>query len=456
MSIFTIRKDIIPFLPALMWVGLLNAQPDLSRWSSMVSAFEQATWVVDLEKLEPGCVLESRQPELITDGLRGFSLWAEMLTAELESLPLAEHHADRALERLLEDGMRRFQLVEASADRLRPTMELALEEAGLPLEWAVLPMVLTGWDGSYYGPGRRAGPWAMDLPTGLSLGLAIRRGWDERHVPESMARAACQHIVQVQSQFPDSPLRQVLAFVRGHAAGSTFDADAVDSDLLGWLHLLRVMIQVDRNFRRDRLHALWALRERQWTPFICDTEGALYFSHHHTTEWNLRALRNENPWFTTDSIGTTPLRPSIRVHSAWLDDESGQAWCQAKRPETRQQTWSYTVRPGDVLGTIARRCGVRIEALRRWNGLDGDLIRAGQTLDIRGGITPPPVSAKRGVKTPSDTGDSSWTWYTVQPGESYWSIAESHPGVSLADLLDINDVRPDKLQPDMRIRIPNR
>lgn len=454
MSIFTTRKDIIPFLPALLWAGLVNAQPDLSRWSTMVSAFEEATWVEDLEKLEPGCILDAKQPELIADGLRGFSPWAEMLTAELGALPLAEHHADRALERLLEDGMRRFQLVQASGDRLRPAMELALEQAGLPSEWAVLPMVLTGWDGGYYGPGRRAGPWAMDLPTGLSLGLAIRRGWDERHVPESMDRAACQRIRQVQDQFPDSPLRQVLAFVRGHAAGSTFDAEAVDSDLLGWLHLLRVMIQVDRNFRRDRLHALWALRERQWTPFACDAKGALYFSHHRTTDWNLRALRNENPWFTTDSIGTTPLRPSIRVHSAWLDGASGKAWCQATRPDVSQHTWSYTVRPGDVLGTIARRFGVRIEALRRWNGLDGDLIRAGQTLDIRGGIQPPPVPARQAVQTPSGAGDSEWTWYTVQAGESYWSIAKSHPGVSLADLLDINGVRPEDLRPDMRIRIP--
>ena len=89
MSIFTASKDIIPFLPALLWAGLVNAQPDLSRWSTMVSAFEEATWVEDLEKLEPGCILDAKQPELIADGLRGFSPWAEMLTAELGSLPLA-------------------------------------------------------------------------------------------------------------------------------------------------------------------------------------------------------------------------------------------------------------------------------------------------------------------------------------------------------------------------------
>ena len=127
-----------------------------------------------------------------------------------EALPLAEHHADRALTRLLGDGMLRFRLTRAASDWHRPAMELALTEAGLPVEWAVLPMVPTGWDAAYYGPGRRAGAWAMDLPTALSLGLDIRRGWDERHVPERMHRLPVWWIAQVRNQHPDSPLRQVL------------------------------------------------------------------------------------------------------------------------------------------------------------------------------------------------------------------------------------------------------
>ena len=162
------------------------------------------------------------------DGVRGHSPWAGRFIAELEALPLAEHHADRALTRLLGDGMLRFRLIQAASDRHRPAMELALTEAGLPVEWAVLPMVLTGWDAAYYGPGRRAGAWAMDLPTALSLGLDIRRGWDERHVPERMAQAACLRIAQVRNQHPDSPLRQVLSLVRGGNAGSAVEADALE------------------------------------------------------------------------------------------------------------------------------------------------------------------------------------------------------------------------------------
>ena len=456
-----IRRDFIIFLPAMLWLGTALSQPDLTRWSTLASALEESAWVADLERLEPGCILSVAQPDLSLDGIRPLSPWADALLAELEALPLAEHHADRALQRLLEDGMRRFQLVEAAADRDRPGMEVALEHERLPREWAVLPMVLTGWDRSYYGPGRRAGAWAMDLSTGLSLGLTIRRGWDERHVPERMAAVACAQIQRAQLWFPDSPVRQVLAFVRGKSAGDAYDPNALDADLLGWLHLLRVMVQVDRNFQRDRLHALWALREKEWTSFQCDARGPLYFSHHRNTDWVLKALKHENPWFTTDSIGITDIRPSIRVHSSWIDKapDSGLEWCSAKRPEPRSLEWRYQVRPGDVLGTIARRTGVRIEELRRWNGLDGDLIRVGQTLLLRGGIPPEPTDTSPAEGPSSrmkpDT-QSDWIWYTVQSGDSYWSIASANPGIGLADLLDLNDIAPESLKPGMQIRIPVR
>ena len=446
--------DFIRFLLLLPCTGAALAQPDLSGWSSMISAFEESPWIAELEALEPDCILGPMLPELMVDGVRGHSSWADRLIAELEALPLAEHHADRALDRLLADGMLRFRLVQAASDRHRPAMESALSEAGLPSEWAVLPMVLTGWDAAYYGPGRRAGAWAMDLPTALALGLDIRRGWDERHVPERMAQAACLRIAQVQDVHPESPMRQVLSLVRGGQAGQAFDADAVEADLLCWLHLLRVMLQVDRNFRRDRLHALWALRERDWVPFSCAEATPLYFSHHRDTEWDLRALRTENPWFTTDSIGRTASRPSVQVRRDWLaSDSTAAGWCGARPFPSAPLTWNYTVRPGDVLGTIARRVGLRIEDIRRWNQIEGDLIRVGQTLSLRGGIPP---ETSQPASPASSTDATSWTWHTVEAGESYWSIARDHPGVDLVDLLDLNEVAPEDLRPGMRIRIPTR
>ena len=87
-----------------------------------------------------------------------------------------------------------------------------------------------------------------------------------------------------------------------------------------------------------------------------------------------------------------------------------------------------------MLGTIARRVGLRIDDIRRWNQIEGDLIRVGQTLSLRGGLPPEPTQPT----TPASSADAAaWKWHTVEAGESYWSIARDHPGVDLADLLAV-------------------
>jgi hypothetical protein len=60
----------------------------------------------------------------------------------------------------------------------------------------------------------------------------------------------------------------------------------------------------------------------------------------------------------------------------------------------------YTVRKGDTLAKIARRCGVSVASLRNLNGLSGNIIRVGQTLVIRGPRAKVPP-ARMPVATPA-------------------------------------------------------
>jgi LysM repeat protein len=62
----------------------------------------------------------------------------------------------------------------------------------------------------------------------------------------------------------------------------------------------------------------------------------------------------------------------------------------------------YTVRKGDTLAKIARRCGVSVSSLRNLNGLSGNVIRVGQALVIRAprAKVPPPSMP---VATPAPT-----------------------------------------------------
>ncbi len=440
-------------LGGMQW-SAIRAQPDLIGWESLVRSMEWSAWVEDLESLESGCVLTPMQPQMDPSRWRIRSPWGESLLQQLEALPLAEHHADRALQRMLADGMLCFRLMEASTDRHRNEVEAAFEGAGLPADWAMLPMALTGWNNAYYGPGRRAGPWAMDLTSALSHGLEIRRGWDERHVPEAMTSAAIAQAHQAALAFPQDPLRQVMSFVRGPQAARGLDVTSLDAALLEWLHLFRVILQVDRNFDWNDTHALWMLRAGELKRLRCPNGGAAYFSMADTVPSLYGALRMENPWFTTDSIGFIDARPDllipIKVGQRWSDRDH---FC-ARRPAPSVTVSStvHVVGPGDVLGAIARDYGVRIGEIKRYNNLDSDLIRVGQRLEIPGSLgriapAPPSVAPRMNDQTP-------WIWHTVQEGESYWTISLQYPQAGLEDIMRMNDVSAEALQPGMKLKIP--
>ena len=433
----------------------LEAQPDLTGWTGIVRSMQHATWVEDLEQLEPGSVLEAMEPSINPNRFRMRTVWADELVRQLESLPHGEHHADRALERLLADGMLCFRLMETATDRYRRSVSEAFEGAGLPAEWALIPMALTGWDNAYYGPGRRAGAWAMDVPTALSCGVVIRRGWDERHIPEVMTRAALAEAGRVAGLFPDDPLKQVIAFVQGPHAARRFAPDALEAPMLEWCHLLRVILQVDRNFDRDDTQALWLLRERSLTTLECD--GGQSHWHFTATGGNSEevvALREDNPWFTTDSIGFTPTRPGLVLSPSTqsLFPPEGMPCARAPLSATQPSTVIHEVQAGEVLGIIARNYRVRIDEIKAHNGLPNDMIQVGQVLEIPGGILPPEFNAaEEGPKTALE---GPWIWHEVKEGESYWSIAQLYPQADMGALIQMNTVSPNALRPGMKLRIP--
>ncbi len=96
----------------------------------------------------------------------------------------------------------------------------------------------------------------------------------------------------------------------------------------------------------------------------------------------------------------------------------------------------YTVRPGDALSKIARRYGISVADLKRWNNLSGHTIRVGQELVL---YLSEPVMPERVV-------------YRVRPGDTLSEIAQRF-GVSVRDLKRWNGLRSNRIYPGQRLSI---
>lgn len=114
----------------------------------------------------------------------------------------------------------------------------------------------------------------------------------------------------------------------------------------------------------------------------------------------------------------------------------------------------YEVKPGDILGTIARKHGTTVAALRTANNLSGDNLRVGQKLVIPGNAVPPADLSTGGNSAPTPAPVAGAGTYTVVAGDTLGGIAR-RVGAKVGDLATLNTITdPAKLRVGQVLRLP--
>jgi membrane-bound lytic murein transglycosylase D len=168
-------------------------------------------------------------------------------------------------------------------------------------------------------------------------------------------------------------------------------------------------------------------------------------------------------------------------------------------------TKSHTVKRGDNLGEIADKYGVSIADLKKWNKIKGNNIMAGQRLKIQKTVTvkvpvetavaskskkekdstltadtktavaantatetvspeaaeeqiaevvdAKPAVAVKETKRSKSVNYEAERMYIVQKGDSLFSIARKHPGVTVENLKDWNKIKGESIQPGMKLKV---
>ena len=168
--------------------------------------------------------------------------------------------------------------------------------------------------------------------------------------------------------------------------------------------------------------------------------------------------------------------------------------------KVKGEVQTHKVEPGESLYSIAAKFGVAPEQIKEWNNLSRNTIRVGQVLRVAGdgkttkqetkaapsqsaqptqSKTPVQPKAapqaksttskaagketKKKKEEPKKKGKSVRTKaepakqkeHTVQSGESYERIAKKS-GISADELMKANGAKSDRLQPDQKLKIPNK
>lgn len=113
-------------------------------------------------------------------------------------------------------------------------------------------------------------------------------------------------------------------------------------------------------------------------------------------------------------------------------------------PTAAHADTTHRVASGDTLGGIAEAYGVSVADLRRWNGIEGDLIRVNDELTIRG---------VRRARASTGSTSSTTLEHVVGRGELVGAIATRY-GVSVQDIVSWNPgLNPDRVREGQTLRI---
>ncbi len=352
-----------------------------------------------------------------------------------DGFQLHEHYSHPNVARYSQNYSTQQRYFDLLQNRASPFLFEIVEEIdrrGLPMEFALLPMVESSYNPNAYSKQHAVGLWQFIGATGSSFGLQQDWWFDGRRDPLASTHAALDYMEQLYKRFDEDWLLALAAYNTGDGNLRKAIRKNDDEEINFW----NLNLPEETEAHVPKLLALSAI--------IADNDA-----------WNieLEPLANE-PILRSVQIGTQ-IDLSQAARLAEIEYEQLRAlnpgylqW--ATHPDQPQEmllplknatllesalvgidkhdllTWNrYEIKPGDTLGAIAARLNTRVDVLQTFNYLVGSRIKAGESLLIPRTNDPELLSsAPRMARLKTSECPQVPSQYVVRDGDNLWVIAK--------------------------------
>jgi membrane-bound lytic murein transglycosylase D len=335
-----------------------------------------------------------------------------------------------------------------------------IEERGLPLDLALLPMIESAMNPNALSRARAAGIWQFIPSTGKHYGLAQTFWFDSRRDVVAATESALDYLAKLHGDFNDWQLAlagynwgegnvaKAVAKNKAKGKGTTYASLAMPVETRNYLPKLQAV----KNIVRD---------PEKYGLVLAEIPDSPYFTVVKTSrEMDVKVAAELAEMDVEEFLSLNPQhnRPVIAggdQHSIILPIDRAEVFA-AKLDLTQQPlvTWqAYRAKPGETVAQIATKFALPVETLRTVNGLGNrSSLPAGHALLVPA-QRPSDATAESVVNTVFTTVPSGRTYYhTVRRGESVASVAR-HYGVSADDLRRWNGMTQNAVKVGQRLRV---